>query len=142
MRAVLWCVAIGVGGFALWHHFHNGDPTVAQVEPALRDYLESQTCPSGVHRVTRLDTISVGAYVEQFGGWPVYADHQEECRDGGLVSINDGSNDAQKKVAVAFARRAAGGRVEMFVPAIFQQGQREMQEQLQKAFDSVTIKSN
>lgn len=142
MRAVLCCVAIGVGGFALWHHGHHGAPTMAQVEPALREYLESQTCPAGVHRVTQLDTISVGPYVEQFAGWPVYANHKEECRDGGLVSISDGSSDADRKVAVAFARRGAGGRVELFVPELFAQGQREMQQAMQKALDNVTIKSN
>jgi hypothetical protein len=139
MRAAFWLVAVGIAGFAVWHHLSHSDPSSAQVEPLLRDYLESERCAAGVRQVTKLDSVSVGAYVDQFGGWPVYADHVEECRDGGLVVTNDGSKDAERKVAVAFARRSSTGRVELFVPEIFAQGQREMNETFQKAFDNVKV---
>jgi hypothetical protein len=145
MRVGFWLVALPLAGFGLWHWTHSGAPNLRQIEPLLRSYLESQHNCSGTLDIKQLDEISVGAYVQQMGGWPVYANHVEVCRAHDLsasyqstvTTTYDGSHDADNKVAAVFARRTASGGVELFVPEIFQAGQRQMQEQLQKGLDSI-----
>jgi hypothetical protein len=89
----------------------------------------------------QLDNLSVGDYLPQFGGWPVYVDHAETCHEReGVTSTTttyDGEHDAERHVAAAFVRRTVTGRVEVFMPEIFQSAGREMQQSLQKAMDSM-----
>ena len=114
------------------------------MEPALRDYLSSQCAGSAT--LGKLENVRVGDYMSQFGGWPVYADHSESCEQHeGVVHATttfDGEHDAQRQVAAAFVRRSLTGRIEIFVPEIFQVGQREMQQSLQKALDNMQIKTS
>jgi len=140
MRAAFIVGAVGLVGFGLWYHHRHAEPSAAQVEPLVRDYLEQEPCAQGTLIVRQLDSISVGRYVDQFGGWPIYANHVEECREGASSFTNDSSHDAERQVAVAFARRSSTGRLELFVPELFAQGQRAMSDAFQKAFDSVQIK--
>lgn len=135
MRARLIVGAIGVIGFGFWYHVRNIQPTASQVEPLVREFLEQEACGGGSRVVDQLDDVSVGPYVSQFGGWPVYADHVEECDGSNTTARYDGSHDADNKVAVAFARRTATGRVEIFMPELFAQAQQQMNATFQKAFD-------
>ena len=139
-------VLVAVGGLVAWHFLHSRPPTAAQVEPLLRSYLANAHNCSGTLVIKQLDSVSVGEYVDQMGGWPVYANHVEECRDtlgtsyhSSVTTTYDGRQDAERNVAAAFARRTATGRVELYVPAVFQAGQREMQQALQKSLDSIKV---
>jgi hypothetical protein len=118
-------------------------PSAHQVEPLVRDFLETQNGPC---TIKHLSDVSVGKYAAQMGGWPIYASHEETCR-GGTQSATfsqsttyQGLDDARKGVAVAFARKTSSGGVELFVPAIFQQGQQDMNRALQSAFDNVQVR--
>jgi hypothetical protein len=139
MKPFTWLVIIGVAGFGFWHFRSHATPSARDVEPVLRAYLASKC--SGSMTLGQLDNLRVGDYVPQFGGWPVYADHAETCHEQqGVISTTttyDGQHDAERQVAAAFVRRTATGRVEVFVPEIFQSGAREMQQTLQKAMDSM-----
>ena len=54
-------------------------------------------------------------------------------------TTNLGLDDARRGVAVAFARKTSSGAVELFVPEIFQQGQQQMQQAFQSAFDNMKV---
>jgi hypothetical protein len=110
-----------------------------------RDFLGSG---NGQCTVDHLSDVSVGKYAEQMGGWPVYASHAESCHQSSTSTAtgtidtsttNVRLDDARKGVAVAFARRTSSGAVELFVPAIFQQGQQQMQQAFQSAFDNMKV---
>lgn len=145
MRMGVGLAAFALGAFAVWHFAHSSAPSAAQVEPLLRDYLESNgNCGGSVD--VQLDKVSIGPYASQMGGWPVYANHVEECHgkvpgyeNSSLTTTYDGSHDADKKVAAAFVRRTATGRLEMYTPEIFQSAQREMQQALQKGLDNMKV---
>lgn len=142
MKPFTWLVIIGVAGFAFLHFRSHATPTARDVEPALRAYLTSKC--SGSATLVQLDNLSVGDYVAEFGGWPVYADHAETChRQEGTsnsTTTYDGRGDVEHHVAAAFVRRTVTGGVEVFLPEIFQSGEREMQRSFQKAVDSMQIK--
>lgn len=145
MRVGVGLAAFAVGAFGIWHFAHSGAPSAAQVEPLLRTYLESQSKCQGTFDL-QLDNVSVGPYVSQFGGWPVYADHVEKCEgkisgfaDSHSTMTYDGGHDAENKIAAAFVRRSFTGRLEVYVPELFQAGQREMQQLLQKSFDNIKV---
>lgn len=146
MRFGFWTAAVALAGFGFWHFAHSRAPSAADVEPLLRGYLESTHDCTGTLTVNQLDSVAVGAYVSEMGGWPVYANHKEVCQveqSGAYHSTStttyDGSDDAARQVAAAFARRTATGRIELYVPDIFQAGQRQAQEALQKAVDSIKV---
>ena len=145
MRIGVGLAAFAMGAIAVWHYAHPSTPSAPQVEPLLRSYLESTSHCGGTIDI-QVDNVSIGPYVSQMGGWPVYADHLEECHSkvGGfdnssLKMTYDGSHDAEKKVAAAFVRRTMSGRLELYVPEIYQSAQREMQQTMQHAFDNVKI---
>lgn len=145
MRAGFWFLAIPLAVFGLYRFAHSGAPTPQQLEPLVRSYLES-SC-GGAVQISQLDQVSAGEYSEQFGGWPVYANHEEACveHDSSKPYANtttttyDGSHDVERKVAVAFVRRSLSGRLELYTPALFQAAQREMQQTLQHALDNVKV---
>jgi hypothetical protein len=146
MRIGIWSAAIALAGFGIWHFTHARAPSAAEVEPLLRSYLESKQDCAGTLTVKQLDSVAVGAYMKDMGGWPIYANHKEECHveQSGSYHLTstttyDGSDDAASQVAAAFARRTATGGIELYVPGIFEAGQRQMQEALQKAADSVKV---
>jgi hypothetical protein len=134
MRGGLWLIAIVVVVFGLYHFMHSGAPSTRAVEPVLRSYLESRC--GGEVDIGQLDSIRVGAYSEQLGGWPVYANHTETCVQNSMKTTYDGGHDADNNVAVAMVRRTASGRLEMFTPGFVQDAGREMQQMLNHAFDS------
>jgi hypothetical protein len=142
MRKSIWLIAIAAVVFGIWHFRSNSQPSVRQIEPLLKNYLESGASSgcSGTLVLEQLDSVSVGTFNSQMGGWPIYAAHVETCHAGGNSVTYDGSKDAEHKVAAVFARRAADGSIELFTPAIFQSAQREMQQTFQKAFDSIQTK--
>jgi hypothetical protein len=145
MRAGMWLVAIPLAAFGLYRLAHSGAPSPQQVEPLVRSYLE-RSCPGGAE-VSQLDGVRVGEYSQQFGGWPVYANHVETCvqhdpskpYDNTTTLTHEAGHDADQNVAVAFAHRTMSGRLELYTPELFQQAQREMQQTLQHAFDNVKV---
>ncbi len=147
MKRLKWLVLIAIAAVAFLYYRSHAAPSAREVESALRVYLsspESQNC-SGSMTLEQLDDIRVGEYVEQFGGWPVYAAHRETCHEENhssgyssrLTQTYDGRRDAERNVAVAYVRRSMTGGVELFVPALFREGERQMRETIQKSLDSV-----
>ncbi|MGC1387365.1 MAG: hypothetical protein WA807_05090 [Steroidobacteraceae bacterium] len=139
MRKSIWLLAVAAVVFAGWHFLSNGQPSVQQIEPLLKDFLKSGDC-SGTLVLERLDSVSIGAFSTQMGGWPIYAAHVETCHEGGKSTTYDGSRDAEHKIAAVFARRSVIGNLELYTPTIFQSAQRDMKLSLQKAFDSAQAK--
>jgi hypothetical protein len=144
MKYVVW-IAIAIAAIYFGRNlFGPSAPSVREVEPLVREFLENG---DGQCTVEHLSDVSVGKYTEQMGGWPVYASHQETCRRSSTTATNAtinasttnvGLDDARKAVAVAFARRTSG-KVELFVPAVFQQGQQQMQQAMQNGFDNMKV---
>ncbi len=139
MRKSIWLLAVAAVIFGVWHFRSNGQPSVQQIEPLLKDFLKSGDC-SGTLVLERLDSVSIGTFSRQMGGWPIYAAHVETCHEGGKSTTYDGSKDAEHKIAAVFARRGIFGNLELFTPAIFQSAQRDMKLSFQKAFDSAQAK--
>jgi hypothetical protein len=142
MNKLVVAVVVGAVGFGIWHWHSTSPPSASQVEPVLREYLASgasDNC-SGTMTLDEFGEVSVGEYASQFGGWPVYVNHRETCHKGGSSMTYDGSQDADKHVAAAFVRRTATGRLEAFIPSFFADAQKEMQQSIQKALDSIPTK--
>ena len=139
MRKSIWLIAVAAVVFGVWHFRINTQPSAPQIEPLLKDYLESgsSTRCSGTLVLQQLDSVSVGTFSSQMGGWPIYAAHVETCHEGGTSTTYDGSKDAEHKIAAVFARRTRSGGIELYTPVIFRAAQRDMQQGFQKAFDSV-----
>lgn len=145
MRTGFWILAIPLVAFGVYRYLHSGAPTAEQVEPLVHRYLES-SC-AGSAQLRQLDGIRVGAYSAQFGGWPVFANHVEACvehdrsrpYDNTTTTIHEGGQDADREVAVAFVRRRVTGRLELYIPELFQQAAQQMQQTMQHAFDNVTV---
>jgi hypothetical protein len=139
MRKLMVVAAVVAAGFAIWHWRSTSPPSANQVEPILKDYLlsgASGNCP-GAMTLDELDDVSVGEFSSQFGGWPVYANHRETCRQGSSSMTYDGSRDVERHVAAVFVRRTATGRIEAYVPSFFGDAQRQMEQSFQKALDNV-----
>jgi hypothetical protein len=139
MRKLMVVVAVAAAGFAIWHWRSTSPPSANQVEPLLRDYLlsgASDNC-SGAMTLEQLDDVSVGEFSSQFGGWPVYANHRETCRQGGSSLTYDGSKDAERHVAAVFVRRTTTGRLEAYIPSFFSDAQRQMEQSFQKALSNM-----
>jgi hypothetical protein len=117
--------------FGYRHFSSDAAPSAAEVEPALRSFLSTG---KGNCSVGHLSDVSIGERNEQFGGWPVYASHEETCQEGDSSVTYSGLEDAAKQVAVAFVRRGAGGGIELYVPQFF----KEARQQMQGALDSAT----
>jgi hypothetical protein len=142
MRKSIWLIAVAAVVFGVWHFRSNAQPSARQIEPLLKNYLESGASSgcSGTLVLEQLDSVSVGTFSSQMGGWPIYAAHVETCHEGGNSTTYDGSKDAEHKVAAVFARRTASGSIELYTPVIFQTAHGEMQRSFQKAFDNIQTK--
>ena len=142
MRKLMSVVALGAAVFAIWHWRSSVPPSSQEVEPLLKDYLLSSASGncSGTMTLNQLDDVSVGEFSSQFGGWPVYANHSETCREGSSSMTYDGSKDVERHVAAAFVRRRATGSLEAYVPAIFGEAQRQMQQSFQNALSNTQTK--
>ena len=144
MRGIVWLAAIALAVFGIYHLAHSRPPSAQQVEPLLRTFMKRsyrETSCRGQAAIKQLDGIRVGAYVEQFHGWPVYANHVEECVVHGwygstMRTTYDGSHDADRNVAIAFVRRSWSGHLEVYTPEFFQAAQQQMQQMMQHAFDN------
>lgn len=146
MKYVIW-VAIAVAAVYFGKGFlEKSAPSAREVEPLVRAYLlkENDQCT-----IDHLSDVSVGKYIKPFGGWPVYASHQETCRQQSTTSTNVkidtsttylGRDDARKDVAVAYVRRTSGGSIELFVPPLFEQAQQQMDKAMQGALDKMSGK--
>ena len=142
MRKLMVVVVVSAAVFAIWHWRSTLPPSANQVEPLLKEYLlsgGSGNC-SGAMTLDQLDDVSVGEFSSQFGGWPVYANHQETCRQGNSSLTYDGSSDVERHVAAAFVRRTTTGRLETFLPSFFGDAQRQMEQSFQKALDNMQTK--
>ena len=142
MRKSMWLLAVAAVLFGVWHFRSNAQPSVQQIEPLLQDYLKSGASGDclGTLVLEQLDSVSVGTFSSQMGGWPIYAAHVETCHAGGKSTTHDGSKDAEHKIAAVFARRTVAGNIELYTPAIFQSAQRDMKLSLQKALDNTQVK--
>jgi hypothetical protein len=123
-------IVIGLAYFGYSHFHSDAKPSLSDVEPKLAAYLATG---KGNCTVAHLSDISLGDFSEQFGGWPVYASHEETCQDGNTSVTFSGLDHAEKKVAAAFARRGAAGEIELFVPQFFQDAQQQMQNAVDTA---------
>jgi hypothetical protein len=150
MKRLRWLLIVAIAVVAFVYYRGHAAPSTGEIESALRVYLsspESQNC-SGSMTLEQLDDVRLGAYAEQFGGWPVYAAHRETCheanRSSGYSSRSsqtyDGRRDGGRNVAVAFVRRSVSGHVEVFVPGLFGEGERQMRETIQKSLESIQLK--
>jgi hypothetical protein len=119
--------------FAYGQFRAGSKPSASQVEPALAQYLGAGR---GACTVSHLSDISVGDFSEQFGGWPIYASHEETCEEGNTTTTFSGLDHAKQKVAAAFARRGASGNIELFVPQLFQDARQQMNQELQQQLPS------
>ena len=142
MRKLIVVVVVGAAIFAIWHWRGTSPPSANQVEPILKDYLLSSASGNcaGDMTLEQLDDVSVGEFSSQFGGWPVYANHRETCRQGGNSMTYDGSKDVERHVAAVFVRRTTTGRLEAYIPSLFGDAQRQMQQSFQKALDNIQTK--
>jgi hypothetical protein len=132
MKYLVIAIIVVLAYFGYRHFQEPARPTVSDVETMLASYLESA---KGNCSVSHLSDVSVGDFSSQFGGWPVYASHEEVCQDGDTSTTYSGLDHADKQVAAAFVRRSASGSIELFVPQFFQ----DAQQQLQGALDSAKI---
>jgi hypothetical protein len=142
MRKLILLAAVGIAAFGLWHWRSTSPPSAQQVELLVRDYLvanSSGNC-SGSMTLEQLDDLSVGEFSSQFGGWPVYANHRETCHQGNGSVTYDGSKDVERHVAAVFVRRTRTGRLEAYMPSIFGDAQRQMEQSFKKALDNMQTK--
>jgi len=51
----------------------------------------------------------------------------------------DGSHDAERRVAAAFARRTPAGGFELYEPVLLEAGQRDMQRAMRSALDGIRV---
>ena len=139
MRKLMLLVAVGIAVLGVWHWRSTSPPSAQQVEPLLKDYLLSNSSGNcaGTKTLEQLDDVSVGEFSSQFGGWPVYANHQETCHQGNSSVTYDGSKDVERHVAAVFVRRTTTGRLETYLPSIFGDAQRQMEQSFQKALDNM-----
>jgi hypothetical protein len=147
MKRLKWLLVIAIAVVAFLYYRSHAAPSAREVESALRVYLsspDSQNC-SGSMTLEQLDDVRLGEYTEQFGGWPVYAAHRETChevsRSAGYSLRSwqsyDGRHDGERNVAVAFVRRSVTGQVEVFEPALFRDGERQVRETIQKSLENI-----
>ena len=142
MRKLMLVVAVGIAVLGVWHWRSSSPPSAQQVEPLLKDYLlakSSGNC-TGTMTLEQLEDVSVGEFSSQFGGWPVYANHQETCHQGSSSVTYDGSKDVERHVAAVFVRRTTTGSLETYLPSIFGDAQRQMEQSFQKALDTMQPK--
>jgi hypothetical protein len=147
MKRLKWLLVIAIAVVAFLYYRSHAAPSAREVESALRVYLSSpgsQNC-SGSMTLEQLDDVRLGDYTEQFGGWPVYAAHRETCHEVSRSSgypvrsstTYDGRRDGERNVAVAFVRRSVTGQVEVFEPALFRDGERQVRETIQKSLENI-----
>jgi hypothetical protein len=117
--------------FLGYRHFSSGaKPSADDVEPLLNTYLV--TDKKGTCTVTHLSDISIGDFSEQFEGWAVYASTEVTCHDGNTTGTYNGLDHAKERVAEAFARRTVTGAVELFIPQLFKDAERQINEDVQR----------
>jgi hypothetical protein len=115
----------------------SGDekPTAEEVEPALKAYLIAQKGKTCIGTVTlnRMSIQRIGDFDKQFGGWPVYATFSVTCKEGSN-STTWNSDDPSSKAMASLARKTASGDIECSMPAMFQNAEEQLKQQLEEAF--------
>jgi hypothetical protein len=142
MKSLAWIAIIAVAAFGFWRFGHHAAaPSAREVEPPFRAFLlspESNLC-SGTNTLDDLQSVKVGDYSKEFGGWPIYAEYSLTCHNGVTTTKFDG-HGGEGKITAAFVRRGSSGGLEVFVPEIFQNATREMQQALQSGLNNIQIK--
>jgi hypothetical protein len=108
-------------------------PKVSDMQEPVTAYLiayKKSTC-SGQVTLDKLEIKNVGAYQENFGGFPVYANFAVTCRDGGVKSTFKSSDADTMRVATCSARKVAGAW-ECIMPAFFAEGERELKRKMEE----------
>jgi hypothetical protein len=122
-------------------------PSTAEVEPTLKTFLIAQETAKEVLlgsgrvkvEVDQLSVTRVGDFSKEMGGWPVYTSAFEVTRHQGVTTVTE-KHPSSSTAAEAFARRAANGTIECFIPEVFQQAEKNMNNAMQKALDNIQIK--
>ena len=142
-------VLIGIIAIALYGYYRiegGQKPSIAEVEPALKAYLETEASGSGSATVSQLSVTRVGDFVKEIGGWPVYGSYTmtteqySQIQGAPAVTTASQSVDPNDNSAIGFVRRTATGAVECFMPELFQNAEKEMNSAMQKAVDNIQIK--
>ena len=142
-------VLIGIFAIALYGYYRievGQKPSIAEVKPALKAYLETRANGSGHVTVSQLSVTRVGDFGKGLGGWPVYGsykittEHQFQIQGTPVITTSSQSIASDGNSAIEFARRRANGAVECFKPELFQNAEKEMNSDMQKAIDSIQIK--
>ncbi|MEK6755653.1 MAG: hypothetical protein AABZ02_05830 [Bacteroidota bacterium] len=124
-------LVIGLSAYALTGCSEHKQPTVAEVEPALRTFLvieKGKSCAGSV-AVDHLTITKIGGYEEKYVGWPVYATFAVTCVEGS--SFNTWSNDDTSTTAfTSVVREKLGGGYECYIPELFRQRENPMARQL------------
>lgn len=129
MKKIIYIVILLVIVFFGYKYFSGSrstaKPDVVVVEKMLGDYLIKRTeskC-NGTVNLEFLRDVSVGEYKPNYLGgnedvWPVYANYELTCREGGKTRTFEDLNDGKSKVAITFLHKNAFGRFELFEPKI------------------------
>lgn len=124
VAAIVFVVAASRTGFSFPSISNNGTPpAVAEIAPAVEKYLLSSGSCGGSRSIKKLFVSSVGAYVPQFGGFPVYGDYSVVCKNGNITTTFNSSGDS--RTAITYLRNSLTGW-EAFTPELFRQGEEEM----------------
>ena len=102
--AILTIATIGCNSASI-----ESKPLVAQVKPALEQYLQVEFGRYDDLNLTGPTDISVGSYNSQFKGWPVYADFKAEYFKNGMKHHHAGMPNVS----------ALGGMAKMGVPVCY-----------------------
>jgi len=98
-------------------------PEIKDVYPLIEEYLTAQkakTCTGDV-TIDSLRVNSVGDFIKEYGGWPVYSDFEVTCHSESITSTWKSTDDC--KTMTALVRQTSAGKYECFIPEMFQQAQ-------------------
>jgi hypothetical protein len=117
----------------------SSKPAVTEIENVVREYLISRSsCLGGSVTLEGYNVTSVGDFVDQMGGFPVYASYLSRCVKPGSTITYDGTK--HKEAAAAFVRKTGAGSYQAFTPQIFESAEKEIRAEMEKAFSKIKMK--
>ena len=136
MRKLIIIIVVLAGAWFGWSKFRGpgAAPSSQDIEPVIKAFVQARAgkdC-SGTFSVTALNITSVGDYMDGAGGFPVYGDYSTHCHEG--VTDTSAEFGKDSSAPLAYVRRSGSG-YEAFIPTIFEQAFKEMDEQFQRAVE-------